>query len=146
MQSINYPPLISKFILPFFTVAIFYCYWIYNAIFRHEYLFSEQTYLCRGIVLIMASILFYAILKFAYTKIKNSYIANFFCLLGKFTLGIYMTNSLIIFALINYNFLPRTDEWFILFIYSVLVTVTSYTITIFIKKSKALKIYLLGER
>lgn len=135
--------LTSKYILPISVIAIFYCYWLYNAIFGHKYLFSEQTYLCRGIVLIMASILFYVILKFAYTKIKNSHIATIFCLLGKFTLGIYMTNSFIIFALINYNFLPRTDEWFILFIYSILVTLISYIITIFIKKSKALKKYLL---
>lgn len=83
---------------------------------------------------------------YPYTDTKNSHIATIFCLLGKFTLGIYMTNSLIIFALINYIFLPRTDEWFILFIYSILVTLISYIITIFIKKSKALKKYLLGER
>lgn len=138
--SVNY----KYIILLISIIAISYCYWLYNAVFEHKYLFSEQTYLCRGIILIIASILFYAILKFAYSKISSFHIAKIFSTLGKYTLGIYMTNSLIIFALVNY--LPKTGEWNgLLLIYSILITVISYTITFLIKKNKVLKKYLLGE-
>lgn len=136
-----------RYILLLFAVSVaVYSFWIYEAINNHKYLFSEKNYLIRGLILVIASFVFFVLFKFLYAKLCNTFIARLFCRLGDSTLGIYMTNSLIIFAMTGWLHLPQTNSTLLIIIYSVFITFVSYIITVLIRKRYILKKYLLGEK
>lgn len=132
----------------FWLSTILYSIWLYfTTIEQNEnYLFSSNTYILRGIILIVASITMYFILKLAYQKYKHSTIFHILTKLGNNTLGIYMTNSILLYSIKDIFTIPYICNNILLFIASIPITGICYTITRLIKKNIKLQLYLLGEK
>lgn len=123
---------------------ILYLSWLYMAIVEHKLLFSNETYLVRGVILVIASMVFFVTLNIIYKYIKKVKIARILVILGENTLGVYMLNGLILYALDG--LIPKQKSEIILFLLSVVITLICYGITLLIKRNRTLKQYLLGEK
>lgn len=123
---------------------ILYLVWLYIAIVDHKLLFSNETYLVRGAILVIASMVFFMTLKIIYKYIKKAKITRALVVLGENTLGVYMLNGLILYG-VN-GLIPKQKSEIILFLLSVVITLICYGITILIKCNRTLKQYLLGEK
>ena len=123
---------------------VIYLVWLCVAAEKHQLLFSNENYIVRGIILIIASVVFYVMLKKLYSVGTNIRVVNWITIIGANTLGIYMLNSKVILFL--KQFLHLDDNSVVLFVYSVVVMCICYALTIIIKCSKFTRYYLLGEK
>lgn len=123
---------------------ILYVAWLYVAIVDHKLLFSNETYLVRGAILVIASMVFFVTLKIIYKYIKSTKITQVLVALGENTLGIYMLNGLMVYGLDG--LIPQQESQISLFLFSIIITLICYGITLLIKRNRTLKQYLLGEK
>ena len=134
----------KRSIIIFILMAGIYIIWFYFAAFKHQYLFSEEHYIIRGIILVLASIIFFNVFKMLYEISSQKHLALPFICLGKNTLGIYMSNYIVIRILI---FLVGNGfSEIVVFGLSIAITLICFIITKVLRLFTVSRKYLLGEK
>lgn len=107
--------------------------------------YDQYEYLLRGFMFAMAVPLYIITLQTLFIKIKTDIITKIFIHIGTHTLGIYMTNELIIHTFEHNKNFPTSNELLIALI-AIFVTAICYMITRLLQSSILSRRIMLGER
>ena len=141
----NLSPSFLKILVAVSTM-VYVCLYIWLAS-NHplEYIRSSENYLLRAVVYQTGTITWFAVFRMLYHLIATSRIASYIVIIGRNTLGIYVTNSkwlMIVTLIVAPAILLEIPQW----LTALITTMLLLGFTLFLKRNKFLAEYLLGER
>lgn len=136
------PPTILRIVLVSVIVyMVIIIYQLHN--FPLNYILSKQNYILRAVLYQTGAVTVFALLSVLYLRIKSSFVAKSFIVLGQNTLGIYVMNEILIKLFKQHcAFIGSIPLW----ILSVLFTFVLLLLTLRLKQNKYTANYLLGEK